>query len=81
MIGWKDIQVQEILSAKGRKQVPDALLFADADAKAKAGAEAQRRATKRDGRRRRLVFKSIATTLRQSVQRQAGDLAHRRRTM
>jgi len=36
LIGWNDIQVQEILSTKGRKQVPDALLFADADAKAKA---------------------------------------------
>ncbi|UPT64485.1 MAG: type I restriction endonuclease [Hyphomonadaceae bacterium JAD_PAG50586_4] len=41
LIGWSDIQVQEILSTKGRKQVPDALLFADADAKASAGAEAQ----------------------------------------
>lgn len=28
-LGWSDYQVQQILSRKGRKQVPDALLFAD----------------------------------------------------
>ena len=32
-LGWTDYQVQQILSQKGRKQVPDALLFADAAAK------------------------------------------------
>lgn len=30
-IGWTDYQVQQILSQKGRKQVPDALLFADTE--------------------------------------------------
>ena len=29
-LGWTDVEVQQTLSAKGRKQVPDALLFADA---------------------------------------------------
>jgi hypothetical protein len=29
-LGWTDVEVQQILSTKGRKQVPDALLFADA---------------------------------------------------
>jgi hypothetical protein len=35
-IGWADISVQQNLSAKAREDVPDALLFADASAKAKA---------------------------------------------
>lgn len=40
-LGWSDYQVQQILSQKGRKQVPDALLFADDAAKSLAIAEAQ----------------------------------------
>lgn len=40
-LGWADYQVQQILSKKGRKQVPDALLFADSAAKLLAVAEAQ----------------------------------------
>jgi hypothetical protein len=40
-LGWSDYQVQQILSQKGRKQVPDALLFADDAAKSLAVAEAQ----------------------------------------
>ena len=32
-LGWADYQVQQILSPKGRKQVPDALLFANSAAK------------------------------------------------
>jgi hypothetical protein len=40
-LGWTDYQVQQILSQKGRKQVPDALLFADATAKTLAVGEAQ----------------------------------------
>ena len=40
-LGWTDYQVQQILSQKGRKQVPDALLFADAAAKTLAIGEAQ----------------------------------------
>jgi hypothetical protein len=40
-LGWADYQVQQILSPKGRKQVPDALLFADDAAKSLAVAEAQ----------------------------------------
>jgi hypothetical protein len=39
VLGWKDILVQPNLSAKGRKQVPDALLLADSEAKAKAASE------------------------------------------
>ncbi|MBL8550503.1 MAG: hypothetical protein JNJ73_11005 [Hyphomonadaceae bacterium] len=35
-LGWSDIQVQETISVRGRKQVPDALLFADAEAMARA---------------------------------------------
>lgn len=35
-IGWSEIAVQQNLSAKARDDVPDALLFADAAAKAKA---------------------------------------------
>ena len=35
-IGWSDMSVQQNLSAKARDDVPDALLFGDADAKAKA---------------------------------------------
>ena len=30
LLGWSDVEVQQTLSTKGRKQVPDALLFADA---------------------------------------------------
>jgi len=41
VLGWSDYQVQQILSQKGRKQVPDALLFADDAAKSLAVAEAQ----------------------------------------
>lgn len=40
-LGWSDYQVQQILSQKGRKQVPDALLFADDASKSLAVAEAQ----------------------------------------
>jgi hypothetical protein len=40
-LGWTDYQVQQILSQNGRKQVPDALLFADAAAKTLAVGEAQ----------------------------------------
>ncbi|MBZ0149526.1 MAG: hypothetical protein K8F62_18585, partial [Pseudorhodoplanes sp.] len=40
-LGWTDYQVQQILSQKGRKQVPDALLFADAATKSLAVSEAQ----------------------------------------
>jgi hypothetical protein len=29
LLGWTDVEVQQTLSTKGRKQVPDALLFAD----------------------------------------------------
>lgn len=29
LLGWTDVEVQQTLSVKGRKQVPDALLFAD----------------------------------------------------
>src|SRR5437588_11990223 len=35
-VGWSDMSVQQNLSAKARDDVPDALLFADAAAKAKA---------------------------------------------
>jgi hypothetical protein len=38
-LGWGDIDVQPGLSPKGRKQVPDALLFQDAQAKARAVAD------------------------------------------
>jgi hypothetical protein len=40
-LGWTEYQVQQILSQKGRKQVPDALLFADTIAKNLAVGEAQ----------------------------------------
>lgn len=40
-LGWSDYQVQQILSQKGRKQVPDALLFGDPVAKSLAVSEAQ----------------------------------------
>jgi hypothetical protein len=40
-LGWNEYQVQQILSQKGRKQVPDALLFADLAAKTLAVGEAQ----------------------------------------
>lgn len=36
VIGWSDMSVQQNLSIKRREDVPDALLFGDADAKAKA---------------------------------------------
>ena len=39
VLGWSEISVQPNLSTKGRKQVPDALLLADAEAKAQAVAE------------------------------------------
>lgn len=39
VLGWSDVLVQPNLSAKGRKQVPDALLLADSEAKAKAVSE------------------------------------------
>jgi hypothetical protein len=39
LLGWTDIEVQQNLSAKGRKQVPDALLFADADSRHRAVSE------------------------------------------
>lgn len=35
-LGWTDIAVQQNFSSKARDDVPDALLFADADAKARA---------------------------------------------
>jgi hypothetical protein len=37
-IGWADIDVQPVASTKGRSDVPDALLFADAASKTTAGA-------------------------------------------
>ncbi len=40
-LGWADYQVQQILSQKGRKQVPDALLFGSAPAKSLAVSESQ----------------------------------------
>jgi hypothetical protein len=40
-LGWTEYQVQQILSQKGRKQVPDALPFADPAAKTLAVGEAQ----------------------------------------
>jgi len=40
-LGWTEYQAQQILSQKGRKQVPDALLFADTAAKNLAVGEAQ----------------------------------------
>jgi hypothetical protein len=39
LLGWTDVEVQQTLSAKGRKQVPDALLFADTQARNLAVAE------------------------------------------
>jgi hypothetical protein len=39
LLGWTDIEVQQNLSAKGRKHVPDALLFADADSRNRAVSE------------------------------------------
>ena len=39
LLGWEDIEVQQILSSKGRKQVPDALLFANREARDSAVAE------------------------------------------
>jgi hypothetical protein len=39
ILGWTDIEVQQTLSPKGRKQVPDALLFADSDSRDRSVAE------------------------------------------
>lgn len=39
LLGWSDVEVQQILSTKGRKQVPDALLFGDTAARNRAVAE------------------------------------------
>jgi hypothetical protein len=39
LLGWTDIEVQQNLSPKGRKHVPDALLFADAGARNRAVGE------------------------------------------
>jgi hypothetical protein len=39
LLGWSDIEVQTTLSPKGRKHVPDALLFPDTDARDQAVAE------------------------------------------
>ncbi len=36
VVGWSDMSIQQNLSVKSREDVPDALLFADADSKAKA---------------------------------------------
>lgn len=36
LLGWTDVEVQQTLSTKGRKQVPDALLFGDKDARNRA---------------------------------------------
>lgn len=33
LLGWKEIEVQQNLSTRGRKQVPDAILFRDSDAR------------------------------------------------
>lgn len=52
-LGWTDVQVQETLSAKGRKQVPDALLFASAEQKTLAVAEPLRCMHATRGLRRR----------------------------
>ncbi len=41
ILDWSDCQVQQILSTKGRKQVPDALLFADESARDQAVSEAE----------------------------------------
>ena len=39
LLGWSDVEVQQILSTKGRKQVPDALLFGDTAARNRAVGE------------------------------------------
>lgn len=39
VLGWTDVEVQQTLSARGRKQVPDAVLFADTAARDQAVAE------------------------------------------
>lgn len=39
LLGWSDVEVQQILSTKGRKQVPDALLFGDTASRNRAVAE------------------------------------------
>ncbi len=39
-LGWTDVEVQQTLSPKGRKQVPDALLFADKLARDRSVSEA-----------------------------------------
>jgi hypothetical protein len=39
ILGWSELEVQQTLSSKGRKQVPDAVLFADTAARNRAVAE------------------------------------------
>jgi hypothetical protein len=39
-LGWTDVEVQQTLSSKGRKQVPDALLFADKTSRNRSVSEA-----------------------------------------
>ena len=39
LLGWSDVEVQQTLSPKGRKHVPDALLFGDPDARNRAVGE------------------------------------------
>ena len=39
LLGWTDVEVQQTLSTKGRKQVPDAILFADTKQRNKAVAQ------------------------------------------
>ena len=39
LLGWSDIEVQQTLSPKGRKQVPDALLFGDMQSRDRSVAE------------------------------------------
>ena len=39
LLGWSDVEVQQTLSTKGRKQVPDALLFGDTASRNRAVAE------------------------------------------
>lgn len=39
LLGWTDVEVQQTLSPKGRKHVPDALLFGDTDARNRAVGE------------------------------------------
>lgn len=39
VLGWMDVEVQQTLSVRGRKHVPDALLFGDSDARNRAVGE------------------------------------------